>query len=191
MDVAGIEPGRDFRRVIDQHVSSCGVLLAIIGKGWADAKDAQGKRRLEDPLDFVRLETVSALKRDIPVVPVLVHGARMPSPEQLPGELADLAYRNGVELTHARWDSDLQVLIKALSPYVDSTNSAPPISRAGASSKTIKKNGHRGIAGSVGDQRWIYLVSGINRTCRADAAGRIAGIGKQKNCGRIRSQETS
>ena len=120
MDVAGIEPGRDFRRVIDEHVASCGVLLAMIGKSWIDATDESGRRRLEDPMDFVRLETASALKRDIPVVPVLVHGARMPRAEQLPADLAELAYRNGVELTHARWDSDVQVLIKALSPYVES-----------------------------------------------------------------------
>lgn len=118
MDVAGIEPGRDFRRVIDEHVASCGVLLAIIGKSWIDAKDEEGRLRLDDPTDFVRLETASALKRDIPVVPVLVHGARMPRAEQLPEELKELAFRNGVELTHARWDSDVQVLIKALSPYV-------------------------------------------------------------------------
>jgi hypothetical protein len=71
-------------------------------------------------MDFVRLETASALKRDIPVVPVLVRGARMPRAEQLPEDLAELAYRNGVELTHARWDSDVQMLIKALSPYVES-----------------------------------------------------------------------
>ena len=120
MDVAGIEPGRDFRRVIDEHVASCGVLLAMIGKTWIDATDESGRRRLEDPMDFVRLETASALKRDIPVVPVLVHGARMPRAEQLPEDLAELAYRNGVELTHARWDSDVQVLIKALSSYVES-----------------------------------------------------------------------
>ena len=120
MDVAGIEPGRDFRRVIDEHVASCGVLLAMIGKTWIDATDESGRRRLEDPMDFVRLETASALKRDIPVVPVLVHGARMPRAEQLPEDLAELAYRNGVELTHARWDSDVQVLIKALSPYAES-----------------------------------------------------------------------
>ena len=36
MDVAGIEPGRDFRRVIDEHVASCGVLLAMIGKNWVE-----------------------------------------------------------------------------------------------------------------------------------------------------------
>jgi hypothetical protein len=114
MDVVDIEPGRDFRKVIDQNVSSCGVLLAMIGKGWIDARDDAGRRRLDDPKDFVRLETASALKRDIPVIPVLVHGASMPPAEQLPEELKELAYRNAVELTHARWESDVQVLIKAL-----------------------------------------------------------------------------
>jgi osmotically-inducible protein OsmY len=114
MDVVDIEPGRDFRRVIDQHVASCGVLLAVIGKGWLDAKDKAGRRRLDDPNDFVRLETASALKRDIPVIPVLVQGTGMPREDQLPEDLKEFAYRNAVELTHARWDSDVQILIKAL-----------------------------------------------------------------------------
>lgn len=118
MDVAGLEPGRDFRRAIDEQVASCGVLLAVIGKGWLDAKGESGRRRLDDPMDFVRLETASALKRDIPVIPVLVRGASMPRVEDLPEDLKELAFRNGVELTHARWDSDVQVLVKALRPYV-------------------------------------------------------------------------
>jgi hypothetical protein len=118
MDVAGIEPGRDFRRAIDEQVASCGVLLALIGKRWLDAKDESGRRRLDDPMDFVRLETASAMKRAIPVIPVLVQGASMPRAEQLPPDLAELSYRNGVELTHARWDSDMQVLVKALRPHV-------------------------------------------------------------------------
>lgn len=118
MDVAGIEPGRDFRRAIDEQVGSCGVLLAMIGKRWLDAKDESGRRRLDDPMDFVRLETASAMKRGIPVIPVLVQGASMPRAEQLPPDLAEFPYRNGVELTHARWDSDLQVLVKALRPHV-------------------------------------------------------------------------
>jgi hypothetical protein len=49
-----------------------------------DAKDETGRRRLDNPLDFVRLETAAALKRDIRVVPVLVAKARMPRVEQLP-----------------------------------------------------------------------------------------------------------
>ena len=119
MDVEDIEPGRDFRKVIDQHVSSCGVLLALVGKGWLDATDPEGRRRLDDPNDFVRLETASALKRDIPVIPVLVQGATMPKPDSLPDDLKEFAFRNAVELTHARWESDVQLLIKALGSFVD------------------------------------------------------------------------
>ena len=118
MDVVGIEAGRDFRKVIDKNVASCDVLLAVIGPSWLDAKDETGLRRLDNPMDFVRLETAAALKRDIPVVPVLVRGARMPRPEQLPDDLKELAYRNGLELTHARWDSDVEVLIKALQQHM-------------------------------------------------------------------------
>jgi hypothetical protein len=114
IDVAGIDPGLDFRRVIDKHVASCGVLLALIGPEWLDAKDNEGGRRLDSPTDFVRLETAAALRRDIPVVPILLRGAQMPKPEQLPEDLKDLAYRNGAELTHARWDSDVGILITKL-----------------------------------------------------------------------------
>jgi hypothetical protein len=54
------------------------------------------------------------LKRDIPVIPVLVRGARMPTAEQLPDDLKELAFRNCIELSHARWKSDIQLLIDAL-----------------------------------------------------------------------------
>jgi hypothetical protein len=135
MDVVGIEPGRDFRKVIDKNVASCGVLLAVIGPSWLDAKDETGLRRLDNPMDFVRLETAAALKRDIPVVPVLVRGARMPKPEQLPDDLKELAYRNGMELTHARWDSDVEVLIKALQRHVGDEE-APPVDLKVESSPT-------------------------------------------------------
>jgi hypothetical protein len=127
MDVAGIEPGRDFRRVIEDQVASCGVLLAVIGKAWLTAADAHGKRRLDDPNDFVRLETASALKRDIPVIPVLVQQTEMLREDQLPEGLKDLAFRNSVELTHARWESDVELLIAALQRYVD-----PPTAGAAA-----------------------------------------------------------
>jgi TIR domain len=125
MDVAAIEPGRDFRLAIDQQVASCGVLLAIIGKSWITAKDESGARRLDNVMDFVRLETASALKRDIPVVPVLVQGATMPRGNDLPGDLKELAYRNAVELTHARWDSDVELLIKALREHVRAPQASP------------------------------------------------------------------
>ena len=119
MDVTGIQAGRDFRKVIEESVSTCGVLLAVIGKSWLEVKNEAGKRRLDDPLDFVRLETAHALQRDIPVIPVLVHGASMPTPEQLPDDLRDLHFRNCCEVTHARWSSDIEVLVKALRGFLE------------------------------------------------------------------------
>ena len=114
MDVSAIEAGRDFRKAIEEGVAKCGVLLVVIGTEWLQAKDEGGARRLSDPSDFVRIETAAALKRDIPVIPVLVRGARMPSAEQLPEDLRELAYRNCIELTHARWKSDIHLLVEAL-----------------------------------------------------------------------------
>jgi hypothetical protein len=142
MDVAAIEAGRDFRKVIDESVSTCGILLAIVGKNWLDAKDENGKRRLDDPMDFVRLETASALRRDIPVIPVLVRGAKMPRPEDLPDDLRDLAYRNCVELTHARWGSDLQLLVDALRRQLKLENSGPqtPVTDAAATTAASKQS---------------------------------------------------
>ena len=108
MDVSGIEPGIDFRRAIEKQTESCGVLLALIGRNWLTITNPDGKRRLDDSNDVVRFETASALRRDIPVIPVLLQGARMPRAEDLPDDLKDLAFRNSVEITHARWDSDMQ-----------------------------------------------------------------------------------
>ena len=118
MDVAGIRPGVDFVQAIEQNVADCGVLLAIIGPTWASIANASGQRRLDDPNDFVVLEIASALKREVPVIPVLVHGAKMPSQDQLPESLKSFSHRNSVELSHARWPSDVQLLIEALNSYV-------------------------------------------------------------------------
>jgi hypothetical protein len=126
MDVNAIQPGRDFRKAIDDCIRECSVLLAILGREWLESKDALGRRRLDDETDFVRLEIASALRRDIPVIPVLVRGAKMPTAEQLPADLRELAYRNAVELTHARWKSDVQVLIQALRPYLEAGKEVSP-----------------------------------------------------------------
>ena len=121
MDVAGIAPGSDFRKAIDDNVAGCGVFLAVVGPEWATITGANGERRLDASNDFVRLEISSALTRNIAVIPVLVHEAKMPHPEQLPENIRDFAYRNSVEISHARWNSDVQLLVNALKQYVDTT----------------------------------------------------------------------
>ena len=150
MDVAAIEAGRDFRKAIEEGVAKCGVLLVMIGQEWLDAKDEAGTRRLGDPSDFVRIETVSALKRDIPVIPVLVRGARMPSAEQLPPELKELAYRNCIELTHARWKSDVQLLTDALRRLLAQCDEAATRGAAIAATRPAPAVGPEATGAAVG-----------------------------------------
>jgi hypothetical protein len=114
MDVDNIPPGVDFVHFLDQQVAECDVLLVVIGKHWIDARDSANARRLDNPDDFVRLEIESALKQGKRVIPVLVHEARMPRPDELPEGLIPLARRNAVRLTHERFRADAQGLIKAL-----------------------------------------------------------------------------
>ncbi len=118
MDVTDIAPGVDFRREIEQQVAACGVTLVMIGKSWLLKHGTDSGPRLSKPDDFVRLEIAAALKRDIPVIPVLVDGAAMPSARDLPADLEALAWRNAVELRHAYWETDLQVLVEALKQII-------------------------------------------------------------------------
>lgn len=131
MDVAGIEAGRDFRKAIEESVANCGVVLVIMGPTWLTVKNEAGTRRLDDPGDFVREEVASALRRDIPVIPVLVRGAQMPHVEELPESLKELAFRNCVELTHARWRSDVQLLIEPLRRLIGYSGEADARSASG------------------------------------------------------------
>ena len=114
LDVEGIQPGHDFRQVLEARIATCTVLLALIGPDWLQSIDASGRRRLDDPHDFVRLEIATALSRGIPVVPVLLRQARMVSSEALPADLSALAFRQAVELSHSRWDADVAGLVRSL-----------------------------------------------------------------------------
>lgn len=124
MDVDTIQPGLDFRVQIAQNVGACNVLLALIGPTWLECEGTSGVRRIDLAGDYVRLEIATALQREIPVIPVLVRGARMPKADTLPDDLRDLAWRHSVELSHARWRSDVQLLLDALALYVRADESA-------------------------------------------------------------------
>lgn len=114
MDV-DLEPGVDFVDRITEAVSECRILLEVIGPAWATTQDAEGELRLADPEDFVRLELETALRRpDVTVIPVLVGGAQMPAPRDLPPEVRAVTRRNALELSHERWRSDVGRLVKAL-----------------------------------------------------------------------------
>jgi uncharacterized membrane protein YidH (DUF202 family) len=116
MDVDTIEPGADFVARIEDAVGSAAALLVVMGRGWVDAKDELGRRRLDDPEDFVRLEVASALQRNVRVIPVLVGGATMPESEQLPAILAGLSRRNALVVSDLDWRAGMARLVAVLEP---------------------------------------------------------------------------
>ncbi len=115
-DTDNIPPGADFLKFIKNELESCSVLLAIIGREWLTVQDARLKqRRLDNPEDFLRVEVATALKNErIRVIPVLIERAPMPGGGDLPPDLADLQFRNAIELSDTRWDTDVQLLIQAI-----------------------------------------------------------------------------
>jgi biotin carboxyl carrier protein len=125
-DVDSIGPGQDFTKVLADAVGNCQVLLAIIGQGWTDALDEAGRRRLENPHDWVRFEIESALgRKGVLVIPVLTDNAPMPRVEELPGELAQLSMRQAIKISADRFTRDVEGLIAYLQKIVDSPAPQP------------------------------------------------------------------
>ena len=114
IDVDTIELGVDFAEAISRAVAACQVLLAVIGPTWLTITDEQGRRRLDDPDDIVRLEVEAALARDVRVIPILVEGARMPRRDDLPESLAGLARRNALLIRHENFRDDAGRLVTAI-----------------------------------------------------------------------------
>lgn len=124
-DIDSIGAGADFGQVINSAVAKCEALVAVIGPEWLNARSPSGGRRIDDPQDFVRLEIAAGLERDILVVPVLVDGAEMPRPDELPPSLAKLARYNAVEMSDHTWPYGLSRLIQVINDRIERSRPGP------------------------------------------------------------------
>jgi hypothetical protein len=116
IDVHDIPPGRDFRGILMESVTACDVVLAVIGPQWLTIKDDKGNRRLDNHEDFVRIELETALHRDqCLLIPILINDASIPSADDLPLSLRELAFKNAVKVRSKRYFAlDVERLIKQL-----------------------------------------------------------------------------
>ncbi|MCI4644402.1 MAG: OmpA family protein [Hyphomonadaceae bacterium] len=164
IDIDNVPLGVNFATYVDEKVSQCEVLLALIGPDWLEARAEDGKRRLDDPEDFVRIEIASALKRGIPVVPVLFDDAPVPRPEQLPEDLKELSLRNGVQIRRATFEEDVVRLVTGLK-FVEPK--PPPPSNGIASSETSNKISIKSLLRTLVPGIFIFIIIiaiGINFT---------------------------
>lgn len=104
LDVSTIGGGEIFDHKLLAEIERSDAVLVFIGKAWL-APDG-GRARLQEPDDYVRAEVRAALARPILVLPVLVDGAQMPRPDQLPDDIRAISARNALPLRHESFDDD-------------------------------------------------------------------------------------
>jgi hypothetical protein len=115
-DVDSIDLGRDFRAQLEISLNACRILLCVIGDQWAGPAGSSS-RLIDNPEDFVRIEIETALRRNIPVIPVLVRSVRMPSREFFPASLQDVAFRQGLPLRpDPDFRNDVSRLVASIRP---------------------------------------------------------------------------
>jgi TIR domain len=112
-DIDSIPHGASFSSEIEKAVVSCDIFLVVIGRTWLSISD-QGRCRLDDPEDFVRLEIIWALSRERYVIPILVGGAIMPSADVLPQPLKPLAAKQAITLNDVSFQSDADRLFRTI-----------------------------------------------------------------------------
>jgi TIR domain len=123
-DIDNIPPGYDFRKYISGALEDTDILLAIVGPQWTGK--TEGRTRIHEITDLVRIEIEAALRKDIPVVPLLVGNATMPDPSELPDTLKDFAFRNAVKVDALEdFDDHLKRLIRNLDRLLETRGKAP------------------------------------------------------------------
>ncbi len=137
-DIDSIQPGIDFRAQIADALTATDVLLVIVGPRWLGRGDGV-ESRMDKESDPVRVEVEMALKRDIPVIPVLVSGMTMPEPSELPATLKDFAFRHAVQVDGGRdFDHHIESLTRALDQIFAAKGMAPPRRQESAAAKAAE-----------------------------------------------------
>jgi hypothetical protein len=130
-DIDSIPPGLDFREHIRASIEDSDVLMVVVGPRWMGGS-RHGHPRIHAETYCVRIEVEAALNRHIPVIPLLVGGADMPQPSQLPENIREFAYRNAVQIDSGRdFDHHMNGLIRATDKILLSTQTTAPAASTG------------------------------------------------------------
>jgi hypothetical protein len=108
-DIESLEKGPNYVNGVRDRLQRAVVMVVVVGPQWVSEK-------LHRPDDLHREEIRTALQRGIHIQPVLVGGAEMPSPEQLPDDIRDFAYCNAIPACDLRWEYDMSRVSEAIEP---------------------------------------------------------------------------
>jgi hypothetical protein len=114
VDIDSIPPGTEFLSLLEDSVASSAAVVVLIGPNWADLPGPDGRPRIFEPSDVIAAEIATALERGVPVIPVTVDGARMPTPSQLPPPLMGISRRNAIPIDAESFNHQVDRLIQHL-----------------------------------------------------------------------------
>jgi len=147
-DIDSIQPGIDFRTQISDALSATDILLVVVGTRWLGRGEG-GANRIDNEADPCRIEVETALRRGIPIIPILVGGMTMPEVDELPASLKDFAYRHAVTVDGGRdFDHHVEGLIGALDRFF-AGKTAPPQREVPPSPAPLAKYGLIGVVAVV------------------------------------------
>ncbi len=173
LDVYDIGLGEDYREKIVTAIHECSVILVIIGPTWLDVRDEEGRRRLESADDFVRFEIQTALSTDTTVIPVLIGNAVMPTEQQLPADIADLAKRNAAFLrANTDFKRDLEQLLDRLSEFVPTGS----VASKNPETQPLEKNERRHLAKLCQNVKRFWIDGYLDHSLRDGASMKVGRV---------------
>lgn len=113
LDHEAIPKGADFAEAIRKAIRKAGVVVVLMGPDWR-GDQADGRARILEDNDFVRLEVSEALASKRPVIPVLLDETQMPAASELPGELAGLTRINAARIRMEDFEEDVDDLLDVI-----------------------------------------------------------------------------
>ncbi len=118
VDIDSMQLGEAWAERIETEVRSAGALLVVIGRKWLRAQDDYGRRLIDQPGDWCRREIEIAIDNDIPLIPVLIDGEKMPPADALPKALGELVRRQALSLGRGDWGASLASLGNRLAEFL-------------------------------------------------------------------------
>jgi hypothetical protein len=166
-DSASLLPGDDFVEALDAELRQSNIVLVLIGQRWAHVTDGTGRRRLDNPQDWIRIAIERALQLRIPILPVLIDGATMPTVDELPPSLRRIAYHQTASLRSAPDYHDIDRLLRALEAFADELPSPKHSIETKVPDLDLGESGPITVFVSHATQDWKWVDREIVRLLKA------------------------
>ena len=186
LDTSDTRLGETWPEALRLGVENAAVVVTVIGPEWILARDEYGRRRIDEPGDWVRREIRLALEHGKRLVPLLVRYAHMPPADALPPEIASLSEKQAFAVRAESWSHDVERVLRELEPHVGRQSALPAVRPPGAEAATVTTDDFRAVALGFGSAN-----VGVRRTTAEEIREIAASLDLVEVLGFCRSRKTA